>query len=203
MEDKDAKDLSAVEKKKTFPEAHKSPFATKNVDSDKDVAPSAAPDLPVGPEVDENKKDAKTYVSSAEAREMRESTDSEPNTPKVNHDSRKDAPQSDSSELSNQVVATVPNKTPAELAAETPRETENRYGVAQKVSDEDLDNPRVQVYRDTLVNQVPSGTHLHPDVAKDLLNRGISEQHTDNAQVKRMVTDSYDFAPDAEHNDKF
>jgi hypothetical protein len=160
-------------------------------------------------ETDTNKDDGnkeertKTTVSPSDAAEMRANTDSEPSTPKVNHDSRDDSPKSDSSGLSNQVVATVPNKTPAELAAETPRETENRYGIDQTVTDEDADNPRVQVYRDTHVNQVPSGTHLHPDIAKDLLNRGISEQHTDNAQVKRTVTEAYDFAPDAEHNDKF
>lgn len=105
--------------------------------------------------------------------------------------------------LSPTVVGTVPNKTPAELSAETPDETASRYGIDQSITDEDADNPRVQVYRDTKVNQVPSGTHLHPDIAKDLLNRGISEQHTDNAQVKRAITEAYDFAPDAEFNDKF
>lgn len=105
--------------------------------------------------------------------------------------------------LSDQVVATVPNKTPAELAAETPDQTAARYGIDPTITDEDAENPRVQVYRDTKVNQVPSGTHLHPDIAKDLLNRGISEQHTDNAQVRRVTTEGYDFAPDAEYNDKF
>jgi hypothetical protein len=105
--------------------------------------------------------------------------------------------------LSRQVVSTVPDKTPAELSSETQEETARRYGVDQTITDEDADNPRVQVYRDTKVNQVPSGTHLHPDIAKDLLNRGISEQHTDNAQVKRTIVETYDFAPDAPNNDKF
>lgn len=105
--------------------------------------------------------------------------------------------------MSPEVVHMASNKTPAELVAETPEETAKRYNIDNRISDEDADNPRVQVYRDTLVNQVPSGTHLHPDVAKDLLNRGIAEQHTDNAQVKRVITDTYDFAPDAETNDKF
>jgi len=104
---------------------------------------------------------------------------------------------------SPEVVALKSDKTPAELAAETPDETAARYGISTEMSEEDLDNPRVQVYRDTLVNQVPSGTHLHPDIAKDLKNRGIAEQHTDNAQVKRTIVDAYDFAPDADHNDKF
>ena len=105
--------------------------------------------------------------------------------------------------LSEHVVSTVPNKTPAELAAETPEETAARYNIDQTITDEDAENPRVQVYKDTYVKQVPSGTHLHPDVAKDLANRGISENTTDNAQVKRTITDTYDFAPDAETNDKW
>ena len=105
--------------------------------------------------------------------------------------------------LSDQVVGTVPNKTTAELAAETPAQTAARYGIDQTISDEDANNPNVQVYRDTRVNQVPSGTHLHPDIAKDMLSRGISEQHTDNAAVKRMSTEYYSFAGDAPYNDKF
>lgn len=99
--------------------------------------------------------------------------------------------------------SSVINKTPAELAAETPAETADRYNIDTSITDEDADNPRVQVYKDTIVKQVPSGTHLHPDIAKDLHNRGISEQHTDNAMVKREIATGYDFAPDAEHNDKF
>lgn len=114
-----------------------------------------------------------------------------------------DEDKSDEPKLSQQVVSTVPNKTPAELAAETPAETQARYGIDQSVTDEDADNPRVQVYRDTIVNQVPSGTHLHPDIAKDLLNRGIAETTTDSAQVKRTVVDSYDFAESSKFNDKF
>ena len=125
------------------------------------------------------------------------------NTPEVEEEHEDDRDANSDPYLSPTVVATVPNKTPAELAAETPDETAARYGVDTSITDEDADNPRVQAYRDTHVDQVPSGTHLHPDVAKDLQNRGISERGTDNAQVKRMVTDTYDFSPDAEHNDKF
>lgn len=109
----------------------------------------------------------------------------------------------DTYNVSPSVVALNSNKTPAELAAESPAETAERYNIDNKISDQDADNPRVQVYRDTLVNQVPSGTHLHPDIAKDMLNRGIAESHTDNAQVKRQVTEVYDFAPDADTNDKY
>lgn len=105
--------------------------------------------------------------------------------------------------LSPHVVSTVPNKTPAELAAETPDETAARYNVDTSITEEDAANPRVQVYKDTQVRQVPSGTHLHPDIAKDYANRGISQNTTDSAQVKREVVETYDFAPDAEFNDKF
>lgn len=106
--------------------------------------------------------------------------------------------------LSPEVIATVPNRTPAELAAESADETAARYNIDSSITEEDARNPRVQVYSDTRVMQVPSGTHLHPDIAKDNANRQILEQQgTDNAQVRRTITDAYDFAPDAEHNDKF
>jgi hypothetical protein len=105
--------------------------------------------------------------------------------------------------LSPAVVSTNPNKTPAQLAAESADETAARYNIEDKVSEEDLKNPRVQVYEDTRLRQIPSGTHLHPDVALDYQNRGIAAPGTDNAQVRRMITDTYDFAPDAEGQDKF
>lgn len=106
-------------------------------------------------------------------------------------------------ETQTQSYKDLVNKTPAELAAETPDETAERYGIDTKITKEDAENPRVQVYEDTVVKQVPSGTHLHPDIAKDLLNRGISANTTDSAQVKRTIIETYDFAGDAETNDKF
>jgi hypothetical protein len=121
--------------------------------------------------------------------------------PEVEHNDADDAGRV--SGLSPAVVSTVPNKTPAELASETPDEAAARYGIDETVSEQDLENPRVQVYKDTVLKQVPSGTHLHPDVAKDMQNRGIQQQTTDTAQVSRMVTHEYDFAPDAPHNDKW
>ena len=105
--------------------------------------------------------------------------------------------------LSPHVVSATPNKTPAELASETPDEAAARYGINTTITDEDAENPRVQVYEDTVVAQIPSGTHLHPDIAKDLYNRGISRVGTDNAQVSRTLNAGYDFAPNAELNDKF
>lgn len=106
--------------------------------------------------------------------------------------------------LSSEVVATVPNKTPDELAAETPDETAARYNIDSEITKEDAKNPRVQAYESTVTRQVPSGTHLHPDIAKSSQNRGIAEMHTDNALVRHQDTaPTYDFAPDADVNDKF
>lgn len=84
-------------------------------------------------------------------------------------------------------------KTPNELAGETPDETKARYGYSDTPTAEDIANPHVQVYADTIVKQIPSGTHLHPDIAADLQNRGITEMTTDSAVVKR-TTYEYDYA---------
>lgn len=150
------------------------------------------------------KKNDNTPVEDKPVSEVDENTDREENDPGYLEDAEvEDSEEEDDVFLSLNVVSTVPNKTPAELAAETPEETAARYGVDTSITKKDANNPRVQVYKDTHVRQVPSGTHLHPDIAKDLLNRGISEHTTDNAQVKRTITETYDFAPDAETNDKF
>lgn len=115
-----------------------------------------------------------------------------------------DADTNETSGLSNSVVHdTTTSKTPDELAAMTPDETIERYDINTETSQEDIDNPRVQVYSDTVIKQVPSGTHLHPDIAKSVQNYGIQDRTTDSAQVKRTITETYDFAPDAEYNDKF
>lgn len=121
-----------------------------------------------------------------------------------------EAPENDPGDNTKPVVpdeTTTPpsvlmNKTPSELAAETPDETAARYDIDTSITDDDAENPNVQVYKDTTMKQVPSGTHLHPDIAKDLSNRGISENTTDSAQVTRTVSNEYAFAPDAEYNDK-
>lgn len=110
----------------------------------------------------------------------------------------------DEPKLSEHVVATVPNKTPDELSAESADETADRYNINSEISKTDAENPRVQAYNETRTYQVPSGTHLHPDIAKSQQNRGIAETHTDNAMVKHQDTaPTYDFAPDAEVNDKW
>jgi hypothetical protein len=105
--------------------------------------------------------------------------------------------------LSEAVVSTVPNRTPAQLAAETPEETAARYGPSASVTKEDIANPKIQVYSDSIVKQVPSGTHLHPDIALDLQNRGIAQATTESARVTHVVTHEYDFAGDDPNNDKF
>lgn len=89
-------------------------------------------------------------------------------------------------------------KTPAELAAETPDETAARYKIDQSVTETDEKNPRVEHTEAQFLAQVPSGTHLHPDIAKDLQNRGISAPTTDNAQIRKGdVFVGYDFADEA------
>jgi hypothetical protein len=149
-------------------------------------------DLPIGP--DSNKDNVIVKVDDSTL-----SLNDSPSYKDYNNDEDK----ADTWNTSPSVTALRTDKTPAELSSETPDETAARYGVDTTITDEMADNPNIQLYRDTHVNQVPSGTHLHPDIAKDLLNRGISEQHTDNAQVKRTITEAYAFAPDAEQNDKF
>lgn len=88
-------------------------------------------------------------------------------------------------------------KTPNELAAETPAETAERYGIDQTVTTTDAENPRVEWSEDDFMSQVPSGTHLHPDIAKDLQNRGISAPTADVGQIRKGdVFVGYDFAVD-------
>lgn len=149
-----------------------------------------------------NKDEKSTPEETVTSPEEIPSEEAPPEEHPLDNDDDYDEKENEVPFVSPEVVALKTNKTPAELAAESPAETAERYNINTEISDEDADNPRVQVYRDTLVNQVPSGTHLHPDIAKDLQNRGIAEQHTDNAQVKRQIVDTYDFAPDAEYNDK-
>ncbi len=96
----------------------------------------------------------------------------------------------------------VINKTPEGLATETPEEAAARYHIDTEVTEEDDENPRVEYFK-TEAKQVPAGTHLHPDVAKDVMQKGISHHTTDSAQVVREVSVGYDFADDAEQNDKF
>lgn len=104
--------------------------------------------------------------------------------------------------LSDAVTHTKFDKTPNEMAHETPDESKRRHNIDTTINEEDLDNPNVQVYRDKNYEQIPSGTHLHPDIVKDLENRGITQHTTDAAVVRRTIEEQV-FAGDAEQNDKF
>lgn len=87
------------------------------------------------------------------------------------------------------------NKTPNEISVETPDETADRYSIENTVVETDEENPRVEYSEEDYMAQVPAGTHLHPDIAKDLHNRGISAPTTDTAQIRRGdVFVGYDFA---------
>jgi hypothetical protein len=131
-----------------------------------------------------NKENEEPTTVAPENVEAVQPVDSEVEDPNLDADENYEDEKNDPF-LSPAVVATVPNKTPAALAAETPEETSARYGV-------------------TAEGQVPSGTHLHPDVAEDYAKRGVNVRTTDSAQVTRQgAVDIYDFAPDAEHNDKW
>src|SRR3954468_24606745 len=89
-------------------------------------------------------------------------------------------------------------KTPLEMSQETPEETAERYNIDQTVTETDEKNPRVNWSENDFMAQVPSGTHLHPDIAKDMANRGISAPTTDNAQIRKGDTFiGYDFADEA------
>jgi len=79
------------------------------------------------------------------------------------------------------------NKTPAELASETPEESAARYNISSEIPDAVDENPNVEVYRDSGAKQIPSGTHLHPDVAKDNYNRAL-KGGTENATTSRVIS---------------
>lgn len=99
--------------------------------------------------------------------------------------------------LENKVNVT---KTPNELAAETPQETQERYGINDEVPDDVHDNPNVTIDRDNRVPQIPGGTHLHPDVAKETYNSSLGVP-TEAGLVTRSVGKSV-YADEAEVDDK-
>lgn len=165
------------------------------------MTPPAKKTVPSMEDMLKKKEEEKKTVETTE--ETNTNTDSIEFTSDDENKYESDSDKENKPFLSDNVVSLKANKTPAELAAETPDETAKRYGIDTSITEEDAENPRVQVYKDTYVRQVPSGTHLHPDIAKDLMNRGISQHTTDSAQVSRVITVDYDFAPDAETNDKF
>lgn len=156
-------------------------------------------------EDDDEPKDRNPAVQKSDE-EKEQERDNTPNTVKglTNEDGiyKDDVDTNRETGLSNSVVHATSYKTPDEMSTEPPRETAERYNITNEVSEADVKNPRVQIYSDTVIKQVPSGTHLHPDVAKSLHNYGIADRTTDSAQVKRSITETHDFADAAEHNDK-
>lgn len=94
----------------------------------------------------------------------------------------------------------VINKTPADLSSETPEESRLRFGIPNEVPDDVHNDPNVTANRDMGFVQIPSGTHLHPDIARDNYNRGVGGQ-AENSQVTRTVTEHV-YATPALQDDK-
>lgn len=93
----------------------------------------------------------------------------------------------------------VINKTPADLAAETPEQSARRYGIGSEVPEDVIKNPNVQQFGDANF-QIPSGTHLHPDVARDNYNRSL-QGGTESGATTRVITSNV-YAAEAEVDDK-
>jgi hypothetical protein len=92
------------------------------------------------------------------------------------------------------------DKTPAELAAETPKETQERFGIVSDIPDDVHNDPSNSVSRDNRVPQVMGGTHLHPDVARSTYNDSLGLS-SDQAAVNVERT-AFVYANEAEEDDK-
>lgn len=75
------------------------------------------------------------------------------------------------------------SKTPFDLSSETPDETKERYGISDEIPDAVDKNPNVNVSADMGNFQIPGGTHLHPDIAKDRYNRNLDGAGAETASV--------------------
>ncbi len=147
------------------------------------------------PEVEGDRNNKPVLEPASKSSELTTSDENDAKTEKEENNSDDSTPP-----LSENVVSTVPNKTPAELAAETPDESAARYGIDRTITDEDDKNPRVEASHENLFPQIPSGTHLHPDIAKSTQNRGIGTT-TENASFSQAVV-GYDYAEEAPIDDK-
>jgi len=96
--------------------------------------------------------------------------------------------------------ANVINKTPADMSAETPKETQQRYGISDEVPKEVDENPNVMAHAAMGNYQIPSGTHLHPDIARDNYNRAVGTG-TERGEVQVARTQMV-FATENENDDK-
>lgn len=94
----------------------------------------------------------------------------------------------------------VIDKTPAELSAETPEQTANRFNISDEIPEDIANNPNVQVYADDKNFQIPGGTHVHPDIAKDNYNRAVGSPSS-NVGTTRVVSENV-YATEAEQDDK-
>lgn len=94
----------------------------------------------------------------------------------------------------------VINKTPADLAAETPQESANRYGISSDIPDDVHNNPNSTITRDNTNYQIPGGTHLHPDIARTTYNRSVGDR-METGQVT-VTTSQMVFATPAAQDDK-
>lgn len=98
----------------------------------------------------------------------------------------------------NTVSGMAIDKTPADLAAETNQEQAERYGIDGEISDQDNDNPAVDRNRDNVQPEIISGTHLHPDLARDYKYQDVG---TENGTYTRQVVETA-YAEPAEIDDK-
>lgn len=94
----------------------------------------------------------------------------------------------------------VINKTPADISAESAEETMRRYGYSDEVPQELIDNPNVETDRLMKNYQIPGGTHLHPDVARDNYNRIVGGR-VEHGNVQRTVNEQV-YATEAPVDDK-
>lgn len=93
------------------------------------------------------------------------------------------------------------DKTPADISSETPAETQKRYGISDEVPDDVHNNPNVTATRDNRDFQIPGGTHVHPDVARDNYNRMVGGRPSESGQVTMSSTQMV-FAQEAPFDDK-
>lgn len=102
--------------------------------------------------------------------------------------------------IDKQADSKVINRTPAQLAHETPAETAKRYGISSDIPEDVHNDPNVLTTRDNTDFQIPGGTHLHPDIAADNYNRNVGT-FTERAQVSTSSNKRV-YAAEAAFDDK-
>lgn len=102
--------------------------------------------------------------------------------------------------VTNSGNVNVINKTPFDMSAESAAETMERYGYSDQVPQELIDNPNVETIHLMKNYQIPGGTHIHPDVARDNYNRIVGGR-TEHGNVD-VVTQQKVYATEAPVDDK-